>query len=76
MREILLYFALKYEGDFTKIYNALQKKEKVDPAIQRELNARVNSRYVTIIDDNYPPQLKTHQLSALCLVLSRRFKPA
>ncbi len=58
MREILLYFALKYEGDFTKIYNALHNKEKVDPRIQKETNAKVNSPYVTIIDEDYPKQLK------------------
>ena len=30
MEEILLYFSLKYEGDFDEIYQALQQKEKVD----------------------------------------------
>lgn len=58
MREILLYFALKYEGDFTKIYNALQKKEKVDDHHQNKLKEKVNSQYVTIIDEDYPEQLK------------------
>ncbi|MDD3026710.1 MAG: DNA-processing protein DprA [Erysipelotrichaceae bacterium] len=58
MREILLYFALKYEGDFTGIYNALHKKEKVDMNGLQELTAKVNSHYVTIIDDNYPEALK------------------
>ena len=30
MEEILLYFSLKYEGDFDEIYGALQQKEKDD----------------------------------------------
>lgn len=30
MEEILLYFSLKYQGDFDKIYQALERKEKVD----------------------------------------------
>ena len=33
MEEILLYFSLKYEGDFDEIYQALQQKEKVSSAV-------------------------------------------
>ena len=29
MEEILLYFSIKYDGDFHKILKALQTKEKV-----------------------------------------------
>ena len=30
MNEILLYFSIKYEGDFEKIYTAIMNKEKID----------------------------------------------
>ena len=30
MEELVLYFSLKYEGDFQKIYKALMNKERVD----------------------------------------------
>ena len=30
MRDLVLYFVLKYEGKFDEIYNALMKHEEVD----------------------------------------------
>ena len=29
IRDLVLYFALKYEGDFNRIYNALSNKESI-----------------------------------------------
>ncbi len=58
MREILLYFALKYEGDFKKIYRALEHHEKVEPETKKKLISKVKSNFVTIIDENYPQKLK------------------
>lgn len=31
MEDVLLYFAMKYDGDFKKMLEALQTKEKTDP---------------------------------------------
>ncbi|MBO6047150.1 MAG: DNA-processing protein DprA [Erysipelotrichaceae bacterium] len=59
MNEIVLYFALKYKGQFDAIYQALKEKEPVDTVLQQELLARLKSRYVTILDDDYPERLKT-----------------
>lgn len=58
MREILLYFALKYAGDFKKIYDALEHHEKVDESQKKRLFGAVDSSYVTIIDGDYPESLK------------------
>lgn len=58
MEEILLYFSLKYEGDFHKILMALEKKEKVDEKEKEELMKTVHSRYTTIISKDYPEALK------------------
>lgn len=58
MEEILLYFSLKYKGDFNSIYNALEKKEKVDENLKKELMATVKSNYVTMVSKDYPESLK------------------
>ena len=54
MEEILLFFALKYQGDFQSILKALQAKEKVSQEERREAVAKVNSKYTTIISSDYP----------------------
>ena len=58
MEEILLFFALKYQGDFQSILKALQAKEKVSQEERREAVAKVNSKYTTIISSDYPDALK------------------
>lgn len=58
MEEILLFFALKYDGDFQSILKALQTKEKVSDEERRKAVKEVNSKYTTIISDDYPKALK------------------
>ncbi|MEE0777563.1 MAG: DNA-processing protein DprA [Massilimicrobiota sp.] len=58
MEELVLYFSLKYEGDFQKIYKALMNKERVDEELKVELMKRMNCRYITIFSDEYPELLK------------------
>ncbi|MGL5205617.1 MAG: DNA-processing protein DprA [Metamycoplasmataceae bacterium] len=61
MNLILIHFALKYNGDFISIYNALKNKEIVDPFEIDELERRINNneiRAITILDDEYPDHLK------------------
>ena len=58
MEEIILYFALKYAGDFDKIYQALERKEKVDDELKEHLFKELKSKYTTIISDDYPAALK------------------
>ena len=61
MEIILIYFAIKYMGDWNKIYEALEKKEKPEmdkiKTIEKEIE---NSDYkvITILDKNYPKELK------------------
>ena len=47
MEEILLYFSLKYEGDFDEIYQALQQKEK-DDNIKFDLKKIINEAGVKV----------------------------
>ena len=57
MRELLLYFSCKYEGDWSKIYKAIKEQEKVDFELLKEYKEKVTSNYITILDDNYPKVL-------------------
>lgn len=58
MEEIILYFSLKYNGDFMHIYDALVQKEKVDEKLKEELFGRLKCSYTTIFNDDYPSALK------------------
>ncbi|MDD8037427.1 MAG: hypothetical protein PHC59_14890 [Thomasclavelia ramosa] len=59
MRNILVSMALKYEGDFNKIYDALANKTQFTDNEIIDLKKDIKSSYVTIIDSNYPEALKT-----------------
>lgn len=58
MEDILLYFSLKYDGDFHKIYHALKSKEKISEKQLHDVKAKIRSKYTTIISEDYPSALK------------------
>lgn len=58
MNEILLYFAVKYEGDFEKIYTAIMNKEKCDYNEVQEIVSKIKCKYTTVIASDYPSKLK------------------
>lgn len=58
MNNILLYFAIKYEGDWDKIYEAINKKEKVDSCELEKLVSNNKDKFITLIDSDYPRRLK------------------
>ena len=58
MNELILYFALKYNGNFRKIYDALMHRERIDCALFLELKRNLDYDYMTIFDDRYPESLK------------------
>lgn len=58
MQETLLYFSLKYKGDFNRILEALNNKEEVNQELFTSLKAKLKSNYITILDDDYPSVLK------------------
>lgn len=58
MEDILLYFSLKYHGQFDLIYKALERKERVDESLKKELFATHKCSYTTIISDDYPQHFK------------------
>ena len=58
MEEILVYFSLKYQGDFMKILEALQKKEIVTEEERKKALESVECCYTTIISEDYPYALQ------------------
>ena len=58
MEQLVLYFALKYKGDFQSIYNALLREEPIDEQLCCELKKKLDCKYTTIFSKDYPEQLK------------------
>lgn len=61
MNVILIYFARKYKGNWDKIYEALEKKEKVSIAEIKATEKWISKsklRIITILDVDYPYKLK------------------
>ena len=62
MEWILIYLAIKYEGNFYAIYNALKNKEfvpisELEPIRQALEEGQMHA--ITIVDDDYPENLKS-----------------
>ncbi len=56
MRKVLLYFAIKYKGNWKKIYKALENKEKISEEDLKKVDKYKD--FMTIIDSDYPKNLK------------------
>lgn len=59
MKKVLYYFALKYNGDFDKIYSSLATREKFDIDEFMRLKKDVQYKHITLLDDKYPNYLKS-----------------
>ena len=58
IRDILIYFAIIYEGDYDAIYDAVKSKKQVD---YKDLEIKLSSlkcNCLTILDADYPTYLK------------------
>lgn len=56
--EVLLYFSIKYNGDFVSIYKALEKHEKIDKDEYENITCNLNCKYTTMMSADYPKSLK------------------
>lgn len=59
MRTILLYFFIKYNENWDKIYKALETKERIDLEKIEKLDQEVSKgkyNFIAIVDDNYPKE--------------------
>ncbi|WP_033161106.1 DNA-processing protein DprA [[Mycoplasma] collis] len=61
MNSVLIYFSIKYQGDFYSIFNALKRQEKIDKdqilKIEDDLKLQ-KIKAITILDKNYPKEFK------------------
>lgn len=58
MEKILAYFAIKYNGDWDKIYKAINQKEKVDFNEMDSLIKEHGEKFITLLSEEYPSRLK------------------
>lgn len=58
MEELVLYFSLKYDGDFNKIYQAILDKEPINEMLKNELKMKLKCKYTTLFSHDYPESLK------------------
>ena len=61
MNNILVYFSIKYDGNWDKIYKALEEKEKVSLEEITKIEEKIKEKnwiIKTIIDNDYPNSLK------------------
>lgn len=57
-REVLLYFALKYNGNWDEIYESIKKKLPIIEEEYQILKSSLKSNYFTILDTEYPLSFK------------------
>jgi DNA processing protein len=57
-RDIIIFLAVKYKGDWNAIYQAIKQKELVEEPDVKQALASIKCHVVTIIDEDYPEALK------------------
>ena len=57
-REILLYFSIKYSGDWNQIYESVQSKEIFDANEAEKIVSENKNKFITILDEEYPESLR------------------
>lgn len=65
--DVLVYMSLKYNGDYEKCVSAIKKKEKFDEELFLSLKSKMNFKYITLVDKDYPQKFK--EISSPPLVL-------
>ncbi len=55
-RDILIYLSLKYDGEWDKIYAAIQNRAHLDMDDFDKVISKVNTNVTTILDKDYPKQ--------------------
>ena len=56
-RDKLIAYAIKYEGDWLKIYNALSTREEIESEYELKIQS-MKCKTLTMLDDDYPFHLK------------------
>lgn len=58
MRNILLFFTLKYQYNWEKVFNALKNKEQISPDTLENISDKLETDFISLVDHNYPKHLK------------------
>lgn len=58
MEKILLFYSIKYHGDYDAIYEALKRKEPVEYNQLEQYMDKVSWKYTTMMSRDYPASLK------------------
>ena len=67
LRKTLLYYALKYDGDFDRIYDAIKNTEQIDYQRFNELRKDLKYNYICATDAKYPEFLKKENCPPIVL---------
>lgn len=70
-RNLVAYLAVKYNQNWNDIYNAIINKEPVDNETVEKTLATLKGEYITIIDDEYPSELKGSYRPPFVIFLNR-----
>lgn len=54
LRDIIIYFAIKYKGNWNLIYKAILSKEKPKEEEVKNAVCKLDCSVITIVDENYP----------------------
>lgn len=57
-RDVLLYFSLKFEGDYDRILEAIKNKVMIDENEYLSTISLFKGQFITIVDLDYPEQFK------------------
>lgn len=58
MEDVLLYFAVVHQGDWTKIYHSIGEHDKVSEEDLVRIKSTIHVPYFTILSPDYPEDLK------------------
>ena len=58
MEEQLLYYAIKYQGNFNQIYKAVTRNEPINKNELAKMKDALTCSYTTILSKDYPTRLK------------------
>ncbi len=68
MTKVINFFNYKYKGDWDSVYEAIQRKEKIEiHELEDFYNVDNKVRYLSIIDERYPENYKSIYMPPLTL---------
>lgn len=66
-RDLIIYLAIKYNGDYDSLLYAIDRKECPDAEIVKNTVSQIKCKTLTMIDDDYPQYLKQFPRSPIVL---------